>query len=97
MFAKIERSGGETTIALVNTEATSALVTLSAYNDDGTVVTSKQLTLAGHAAMIEAAAKIFSQSIATATYLAFTSDRDMAGLQLNYSADGTMLDGLPGM
>lgn len=95
VFGKIEKQGW-TTLSLVNTENSTATVTLTAYSDDGTSVSSRQITLAAHAAMIDAAANFFPQSIADATYATYTSDRDMAGLQLNYSADGTMLDGLPG-
>ena len=63
----------------------------------GGQATSEMITLAGHAAMADAAVDIFQQNITSATYIAYTSDRNMVGLQLNGSADGTMLDGLPGM
>ncbi len=40
---------------------------------------------------------IFSQDIGNATYIAYASDRNVVGFQLNGSADGTMLDALPGL
>jgi formylglycine-generating enzyme required for sulfatase activity len=95
--AKIEKSGGRTVIALVNTENNRASVTLTAYNDYGTPIASQVITLESHAAKIVNAEDIFLQNITNATYIAYTSDRDMVGLQLNFSADGTMLDGLPAL
>jgi len=97
VFAKIEKSGW-TGIAFVNTEAVAASVTLTAYNDNGTAVATPQvLPVAGHAKVVNNPANIFTQDISNASYIAFTSDRDVVGFQLNGSADGTMLDGLPGM
>ena len=40
---------------------------------------------------------IFSQDISSATYIAYSSDRNVVGFQLNGSSDGTMLDGLPAL
>ena len=82
---------------MVNTEAGTASVTLTAYTDDGAVVATQVLTFGGHAMMVNNPGMIFSQNIGNATYIAYTSDRNVVGLQLNGSADGTMLDGLPGM
>ena len=98
VFAKIEKSGGKTVIALVNTENNRASVTLTAYADDGgTPVASKVITIDSHAVLSDTVENIFLQNITNATYIAYTSDRNMVGLQLNYSADGTMLDGLPAL
>jgi len=98
VFAKIEKNGGWTGIAFVNTEESAASVTLTAYNDTGTVVATRVLTVGGHAKEVNLAEAIFpQQDISNASYIAFTSDRDVVGFQLNGSADGTMLDGLPGM
>jgi formylglycine-generating enzyme required for sulfatase activity len=97
VFAKIEKFGGETFIVLVNTENSTATVTLTAYTDDGTALASKVITLESHAMIADDHDYIFGQNIPNATYITYTSDRNMVGLQLNYSADGTMFDGLPGL
>jgi hypothetical protein len=96
VFAKIEKSGW-TGIAFVNTEADAAYVTLTAYNDNGTPVATRTLTVGGHAKAVNLAEAIFSEDISGATYIAYSSDRRVVGFQLNGSADWTMLDGLPGM
>ena len=96
VFAKIEKSGW-TTIALVNTESSTASITLTAYTYDGTVVASTVLTIGSFAKIVNSAEGFFSPSISNAAYIAYSSDRNLVGLQLNGSADGTMLDGLPGL
>jgi hypothetical protein len=96
VFAKIEKNGW-TGIAFVNTEATAASVTLTAYSDNGTVVATQVLPVGGHAKVVKYAEAIFSQDIGSATYIAYSSDKNVVGFQLNGSLDGTMLDGLPGL
>ena len=96
VFAKIEKNGW-TGIAFVNTEASAASVTLTAYNDTGTAVATQVLPVGGHAKVVNLAEAIFSQDISSATYIAYSSDRNVVGFQLNGSSDGMMLDGLPGM
>ena len=96
IFAKIEKNGW-TGIAFVNTEATAASVTLTAYDDNGTVVATQVLPVGGHAKVVNLAEAIFSQNISSATYIAYSSDRNVVGFQLNGSSDGTMLDGLPAL
>jgi hypothetical protein len=96
VFAKIEKNGW-TGIAFVNTEDIAASVTLTAYNDNGTAVATRVLPVGGHAKEVNLAEDIFSQNISSATYIAYSSDRNVVGFQLNGSADGTMLDGLPGL
>ncbi len=97
VFPKIEKAGGWTGIAFVNTEVSAASVTLTAYNDNGTVVATQVLPVGGHAKVVNYAESIFSQNISGATYIAYSSDRNVVGFQLNGSSDGTMLDGLPGL
>ncbi len=96
VFPKIEKYGW-TGIAFVNTEAGAASVTLNAYNDAGNAVATQVLTVGGHAKEVKLAEAFFSQSIADATYIAYSSDRNVVGFQLNGSSDGTMLDGLPSL
>jgi hypothetical protein len=96
VFAKIEKNGW-TGIAFVNMEADAASVTLTAYNDNGTAVATQVLPVDGHAKVVNLAENIFSQNIIGATYIAYSSDKNVVGFQLNGSSDGTMLDGLPGL
>jgi hypothetical protein len=96
VFAKIEKNGW-TGIAFVNTEATAASVTLTAYNDNGTAVATQVLPVGGYAKVVNFAETIFSQNISGATYIAYSSDRNVVGFQLNGTSDCMMLDGLPGL
>ncbi len=96
IFAKIEKYGW-TTIALVNTEVSPATVTVTAYRDDGTPVAARTFSVAGHAKLTNAAEGLFTTDISSATYIVYTADRNMVGLQLNGSYDWKMLDGLPGL
>lgn len=94
VFAEIEKNGW-TGIYFVNTEATAASVILTAYNDIGTAVATRVLSVGGHANVVNFPEDIFSQDISSATYIAYSSDRSIVGFQLNSSSDGVMLDGLP--
>jgi hypothetical protein len=96
VFAKIEKNGW-TGIAFVNTEADAASVTLTAYNDNGSAVATQILPVGGHAKVVNLLEAIFSQDIGSATYIAYSSDRNIVGFQLNGTSDGMMLDGLPGL
>ncbi len=97
IFAKIEKDGW-TGIAFVNTEAGAASVTLKAYNKNGGPVATRTLSVGGHAKVVELAEEIFfRQDIGSATHIAYSSDRNVVGFQLNGSSDGTMLDGLPAL
>ncbi|MHB8772714.1 MAG: right-handed parallel beta-helix repeat-containing protein [Syntrophales bacterium] len=96
VFAKIERNGG-TGIAFVNTESAAASVTLTAYTDFGSVAATRVLSVGGYAKVVNRVEELFPQGIANATYIAYSSDRNVMGFQLNASADGMMLDGLPGL
>ncbi|MEW6079765.1 MAG: LamG-like jellyroll fold domain-containing protein [Thermodesulfobacteriota bacterium] len=97
VFAKIEQSGW-TGIAFVNTEDDAASVTLTAYNNTGSVVATDTITVNGHAKVVDRPENIFSpQSIASATFITYVSDKDVVGFQLNGSSDGKMLDGLPAL
>jgi hypothetical protein len=97
VFAKIEQGGGWTGIAFVNTEATEATVTLTAYKDNGDVVAIQALSVGGYAKVVNMAEAIFLEDISGATYIAYSSDRNVVGFQVNGTSDGMMLDGLPGM
>ncbi len=94
IFAKKERSGW-TGIALVNLEIDPATVTLTAYDDVGGIIATQTISLGAHARTAKYAQEFFLQDIGRATYFGFSSDKYLAGFQLNGSADGTMLDALP--
>ncbi|MHB8908250.1 MAG: caspase family protein [Syntrophales bacterium] len=97
VFPKIEQTGGWTGIAFVNTEAVAANVALTAYDDTGTAIATQPLTVPGYAKVANAPEVIFSEIIWNATYIAYSSDRDVVGFQLNGSPDNMMLDGLPAL
>jgi hypothetical protein len=96
VFPKIEQNGW-TGLAFVNTEASVASVILTAYNDNGSVVATQTLTVDGHAKLVNYAELIFTQNISSATYITYSSNKNVVGFQLNGSADGKMLDGLPAL
>jgi hypothetical protein len=96
ILPKIEKSGW-TGIVFVNTEAYAATVILTAYDDNGGVVAIRVLPVGAYAKVVNMAEAIFTQDISGATYIAYSSDRNVVGFQLNGSSDGTMLDGLPGL
>jgi hypothetical protein len=48
--------------------------------------------------VVDLAENIFiGQNIGNATYIAYSSDRNVVGVQINGSSDDMMLDGLPGL
>ncbi|HUU41666.1 MAG TPA: hypothetical protein VMW42_12050 [Desulfatiglandales bacterium] len=96
VFAKIEKDGW-TGIAFVNIEETQASITLTAYDNYGNTVASETIPLGSYAKRVDLAQSFFTQSIDSATYIAYSSDKDIVGFQLNGSSDNMMLDGLPGM
>lgn len=98
IFAKIERGGGWTYLALANTENTPASVVMTASTDHGVPVATTTFTLNAHAKVEHAGAEYFTgQDISQATYILYSSNKDLVGFQLNGSEDATMLDGLPGL
>ena len=96
VFPKLDHEGW-TGIAFVNTSDSSANVDLSIYDDEGYKVADKSISLAGHEKVVNNPEDIFGGSITAATYMKFSSNRDVVGFQLNGTTDGMMLDGLPGM
>ncbi|THB80465.1 MAG: hypothetical protein D3926_06865 [Desulfobacteraceae bacterium] len=95
IFPKLEDDGW-TGIAFVNIENANAVVTMRAYDDSGTLVGTKVLTLSAFEKMVDQAENLFTMSIASATYISYNSTRELVGFQLNGSTDGMMLDALPG-
>lgn len=98
VFAKIEKGGGWTYLTLANTEDTPASVAMTACTDHGVSVGTTTFTINAHGKKEHIAAEYFTgQDITQATYVFYSSDKDLVGLQLNGSGDATMLDGLPGL
>jgi hypothetical protein len=97
VFPKTEKNGW-TGIAFVNTEDSAASVTLTAYDDSGERIVDQPLFVPAYAKVVNAADVIFSPSdITNATYITYTSDKNVVGFQLNNTWDDTMLDGLPAL
>jgi len=96
VFPKIEKSGW-TNIFFVNTEAYTASVTLTAYDDSGTAVAHRTLLVNGFNQEANSAEAFFTQSIANATYITYSADRNLVGFQVNGSADNKLADGLPAL
>ena len=96
VLPKIEKEGW-TDIGFVNTEAADASVTLTAFDDNGLQKAAQTLNIVGYAKEVRHPEEIFTQDIGNATYIVFSSNRQVVGFQLNGSADGTMLDGMPAL
>ena len=95
VFAKIDKDG--TGIAFVNIDSNSATVTMTAYDDSGSVIATETLSLTAHQKVVDLPSRLFAEDISTATYIAYSSSGNVVGFQLNVSSDGMMLDALPGM
>ena len=97
VFAKLEKDGW-TGIAFVNIGDSTATVELNAYDDSGALLATKVLAVPTHAKVVDVPQAIFgNKDISAATYIAYSSDKDVVGFQLDGSTDGRMLDALPGM
>jgi hypothetical protein len=80
----------------VNIDSSQATVILTAYDDDGVTIASETISLASFSKQVEQPENIFTQSISSATYITYSSDKDIVAFQLNGSGD-MLLDGLEGM
>jgi hypothetical protein len=96
VFAKIDKEGG-TGIAFVNIEDSAATVTITAYDDNGSVIATETVNLNAYEKKVDVPSNLFSQDISMATYITYSSSGNVVGFQLNVSSDGMMLDALPGM
>ena len=96
VFAKTEKDGW-TGIVFVNIENSTATVTMTAYDDTGNVIATETLNIDAYVKVVNWAPNLFSQDISNATYISYSSNREVVGFQLNGSSDDMMLDALPGM
>ncbi len=93
LFTKIDHEGW-TGITFINTASSAtANITLTAYNNQGVVVAVETMQVLPGAKVANAVEQIFTQSVAGATYVGYTSDQGVVGFFLNGSSDSTMLDG----
>ncbi|MEA1921383.1 MAG: S8 family serine peptidase [Pseudomonadota bacterium] len=96
IFPKLDNEGF-TGIAMVNTTSTPTTITLTAYGNDGNMVSSNELQLAGYERIVKVAEELFDSDISSATYISYQSNCKVVGFQLNGSNDGMLLDGLPAL
>ncbi len=96
ILPKIDHEGW-TGVAFVNTTEDSAQLTLTAYNDAGHVIASTEIQLNGQEKVVDVAENLFGQELDEASYIHYRADQAVAAFQLNSSADGMLLDALPGM
>lgn len=92
-FAKVG-DGDVTGIAFINQDETSAAIQLTAYAADGTVVAGQELELSPGQKNVAVAEEFFDDDLTGVTHIRFAADRQVVGFELNFSPDGTMLDGL---
>ncbi|MDM8514656.1 serine protease [Desulfobacterales bacterium HSG16] len=84
-----------TMIVLANTESQSASINFKAIDAEGREIAAKVMNLAGHARIVETAEEIFLQNIRDAACIIYSSNRRLAAIEINSSADGMFLDALP--
>ncbi len=96
VFAKSD-SLGWTGVVLVNGADQTANLSLTGYTDAGEAVATQAMSLAPGQKRVDMLPNLFEAGINAASYVKFASDQPVAAFQLNGSADGTQLDGLPGL
>ncbi len=96
ILPKLE-SDGYTGIAMVNVTNITAAVTLTAYKNDGTVVATELISLAGYAKIVDESQNLFSRDISLATYITYKSNQELVAFQINGASDNMMLDALPAL
>ena len=82
-----------TGIAFVNIEGDPAQVDWTAYDDSGETLAEGTIPMAGLAKQVDLASALFP-GIDGATYIRYSSDRELVGFQMNVLEGGMMLDGL---
>jgi hypothetical protein len=95
-FLKIEQDGW-TGIAFVNVGSATANVTVDAVDEDGNLVTSKELQLNAGKKYVGLVTEMFPLDISRARYFKFESDQQLLGFTVSSDGAGTMLDGLASM
>ncbi len=85
---------GWTGISLVNSSAEEAHVTLSAYDDDGNLVASHDLSIPAFGKVAGSVSYVLPGDLSGATYLKYDSSVALVACQYNNSADDQMLDAM---
>jgi hypothetical protein len=88
---------GWTGIVVVNTENVPVTVDFTAHNDRGEVLGEVRLVLNAYAKAQGVAEKLFSIDLSGATYVTYSSDREVVVMQSGGSSDGMMFDALPSL
>jgi hypothetical protein len=94
LFPKIEKNGGWTGLAFVNTEGAQAIVTLMAYDDNGGIIGAEQITVNPGAKVLGMAEQVFHSDLTRARYVTFSSTRLVVAFSVSGSPDGLALDGI---
>lgn len=90
-------STGWSGAALVNPSPDPQTVLLTAYRSNGAAAGFASLELDGMAKSVGVIPSLFSESLEEAAYLEFSAPNPVAGIQLNGSGDGRLLDALPAL
>jgi hypothetical protein len=94
LFPKIEKNGGWTGLAFVNTEGAQAIVTLMAYDDNGGIIGAEQITVNPGSKILGMADQVFHSDLTRARYVTFSSTRLVVAFSVSSSPDGLALDGI---
>ncbi len=95
-FTKMEKDGW-TGIAFVNVDTVGAVVTLTAWDDNGNQIAETHLSLSPGKKFVGMVDELFKSDLSRATHCRYSSDRKLLGFSVSGSADGQMLDGLHGL
>lgn len=96
IFPKVDPEGA-TGIAVVNVGDGPATVTFTGYDDSGAASAETTMTLERYVKWVGLLTDLFGDDGGTPTYVAYSSDEEMVGFQLNASSGGFELDGLPAL
>lgn len=96
VFPKVTQNGW-TGIALVNSNAEPATVVLEAIDYRGQQVATATFNMTPWSKQVGMSGAFFGQDVSQASYIRYTSDKGIAGFQLNGSSNGMTLDALPAL
>ncbi|THB74268.1 MAG: DUF1566 domain-containing protein [Desulfobacteraceae bacterium] len=93
LFPLVE-SEGQTVLSLSNPEKEPAMVDLSAYDDSGTCLGTQTIRIGSLEQISDTPFVLFEADISGASQVRFSSDRPLAGCQVNNSGDNFLMDAL---
>lgn len=97
VFAKCEHGDDLSGFSLVNDSAKQAQVTVSAYDDMGTLVSSHDFLISSFSKLAGQAEDFFPEDSGSVAYVTYDSSVALTGCQYNASVDGRMMDVLPAL